>query len=133
MTEYAKVFLTAQQLETLRKLQLSDDRGGFYIQLHQYDPKEIYFLMGQISQFSGFAGGVAEGANKFVSIHDNYPSEDIGGVYLFSHQVTASVFQAVENAFDAKDPMPSTEEILKAARGAWEENYQMGSHFPGNA
>ena len=132
MTEDAKVFLTAQQLETLRKLQLSDDRGGFYIQLHQYDPKEIYFLMGQISQFSGFAGGVAEGANKFVSIHDNYPSEDIGGVYLFSHQVTASVFQAVENAFDAKDPMPSTEEILKAARGAWEENYQMGSHFPGN-
>ena len=127
------------QFSTLDPVFLIHDRGEMYIRVHDLTNSYSSVLEGNISTFSGLAGGTAFAANYILADRSRYGVTDyqdynmlnVSGsnkIYYMSQQVAQGYIQA---SLDKSDGNLSISDGVTAASDVWQDNLY-GAQFPGN-
>ena len=136
ITSEHQLALTKTELETLKKILDSGDRGAFHFVYATMADNDDARLTAKISTFSDTIGGTAFAANWYLEYNygvNGINTEESGrytGVYVLSQKIAKKIFEAVKDKVDDNlTGVLTEEEHFNAAAAGWEG---IEEQFPGN-
>lgn len=122
----AEIHLTEEQIKKITHFYDNNDQGRGHLELYLATNFPIAFDMAQISQFSGYIGGIAKEANNLIE--NESLTYHAGGVNKFSLDIGHSVSDYLKS----KSGQGISElELINTAQGAWNK-LGLKESFPGN-
>jgi len=124
----ASLIPTQEDLDKLKELLDSGDRGGFYLELYNQTGLKQALIQGAITTYSGVWGGMAVATNAMAK--ESNPDKYNLTLDEFSQQIAQATYDAAVLAH--KEIRPLTEmDMMNADHSVWEDK-GMGGYFPGN-
>jgi hypothetical protein len=111
MTDYTprtqRIIFTQQELDALKAILDSGDRGGFYMAYYAMTDSTEALLQAKVATFSGMVGGAAFAANRFLQDEYGIDGTEVAGrypgIYYLSQQVALSGYNEIADSADPTD------------------------------